>query len=395
LAKFLSPGELGTYGLVAAGVGYSIFLVGLDFYTYTTREIISSSRSHWGHFLKNQAALAGALYIATFPLIVVAFGVGALPWQIFPLFLALMVLEHSGQELDRVLVAISATTAAAVVLFLRSGLWPLVVVVLMAQYSGLRQLDTVLAAWIMGGVVAVSVGMRRVLQSGAAGWGLPVSTSWIRNGLRTALPLLGGTLALRALFAGDRFIVDEMNGPDALASYVLFSSMAAALTALLAAGVHVFYYPKLISAYAVGRTEAFRDALRAMFLQTVLVTLIFVVVSSIMLPLALRSLDVAAYSANADMYPWILAGVALYNLSMVPHYGLYAQHRDKVIVWTHVSALLFGLAALPLFAGPFPRLAVPICVTLAFGFILGSKWVLFRRGWPVSEGTNDEARNTN
>ena len=48
LARFLTPAELGLYGLLAATIGYALHLLGLDFYTYTTRELLKRPREEWG-----------------------------------------------------------------------------------------------------------------------------------------------------------------------------------------------------------------------------------------------------------------------------------------------------------------------------------------------------------
>lgn len=42
LAKLLQSSDLGVYGLISAAVGYAIFAIGFEFYTYSTREIINS-----------------------------------------------------------------------------------------------------------------------------------------------------------------------------------------------------------------------------------------------------------------------------------------------------------------------------------------------------------------
>ena len=39
-AKFLSLEELGVYSLIAVTIGFAMYFVGLDFYTYSTRLII-------------------------------------------------------------------------------------------------------------------------------------------------------------------------------------------------------------------------------------------------------------------------------------------------------------------------------------------------------------------
>ncbi|EED0221555.1 TPA: polysaccharide biosynthesis protein, partial [Escherichia coli] len=45
LARLLPSTDLGVYGLINAAVGYGIFVVGFEFYTYSTREIINSQKN--------------------------------------------------------------------------------------------------------------------------------------------------------------------------------------------------------------------------------------------------------------------------------------------------------------------------------------------------------------
>ncbi|EGN4249425.1 polysaccharide biosynthesis protein, partial [Salmonella enterica] len=54
LARFLQTSDLGLYGLISAAVGYGIFIVGFEFYTYSTREIINSHKGNLFFILKNQ-----------------------------------------------------------------------------------------------------------------------------------------------------------------------------------------------------------------------------------------------------------------------------------------------------------------------------------------------------
>ena len=68
LAKYLDPALVGYYGLFTATIGYSLYFVGLDFYTYVTREILKTQNSQRGQLLKCQAALSGVLYILFLPI---------------------------------------------------------------------------------------------------------------------------------------------------------------------------------------------------------------------------------------------------------------------------------------------------------------------------------------
>src|SRR5690606_20238622 len=103
LARFLEPAELGLYGLFSATISYALYLLGFDFYTFTTREVLRRERSEWGGLLKSQLGLSAVLYGVFLPLLVLIFVQGLLPWQLAGLFFVLLVLEHLTQELGRLL----------------------------------------------------------------------------------------------------------------------------------------------------------------------------------------------------------------------------------------------------------------------------------------------------
>lgn len=151
LARFLEPHELGLYGLLVAAIGYAIYLLGLDFYTYTTRELIKHDRVLWGGMLKSQGALMLVLYCIVLPLLLLVFVAEKLPWWAAGWFFALLVLEHLNQEASRLLIAISDPLFASVALFLRQGAWVLFLVPVMYAAPELRSLTGVLLAWTAGG----------------------------------------------------------------------------------------------------------------------------------------------------------------------------------------------------------------------------------------------------
>ena len=82
LARFLEPAQLGLYGLLTATIGYSLYLLGFDFYTFTTREILKRERHEWGGLLKDQGALSLVLYVIFIPLLSLIFVKGLLPWSL-------------------------------------------------------------------------------------------------------------------------------------------------------------------------------------------------------------------------------------------------------------------------------------------------------------------------
>src|SRR5699024_6671877 len=87
------------------------------------------------------------------------FVAGLLPWSVAPWFFVLVVLEHLGQELNRMLIAMSRQLLAGVVLFLRSGLWAFVVALMFWYSAENRSLELVFYAWAIGSCLACLLGL--------------------------------------------------------------------------------------------------------------------------------------------------------------------------------------------------------------------------------------------
>src|SRR5690606_25846415 len=68
LAKFIDPAGVGVYGLLAAAVAYGLLVVGVEFYAYSTREIIGKPRSLWLALMRDQAIFYVLVYVALTPI---------------------------------------------------------------------------------------------------------------------------------------------------------------------------------------------------------------------------------------------------------------------------------------------------------------------------------------
>lgn len=379
LARFLEPAELGLYGLLTASIGYALYLLGFDFYAFTTREIIKRERHEWGGLLKDQGALSLVLYAVFLPLLGLIFAKDLLPWHVAGWFFALLILEHLTQELGRLLTAISEQLLASVVLFLRSGIWAVAVTALMFIEPGSRSLDFVLGAWTLGSLAALLLGIYRISQLKIGGWHKQIDWQWIGKGLRIAIPLLVATLALRGLFTLDRYWLEALAGLEVLGAYVLFMGISNALMSFLDAGVFAFSYPGLITAHSRQDAAAFRQGLRKLLVQTLVLSAAFAVVALLLIGPLLQWLDKPLYLEQQGLFPWILLTTVLYALGMVPHYALYARGHDRPIIHSHIASLLAFIPATWLFSFNWPLLAVPLGLCIAFLTILLWKfWAFFR-----------------
>ncbi|SCW62756.1 MULTISPECIES: lipopolysaccharide biosynthesis protein [unclassified Pseudomonas] len=379
LARFLDPAELGVYGLLAATVGYSLYFLGFDFYTYSTRELLKRERHEWGGLLKAQGALTLLLYVIFLPLLSLIFIKGLLPMKVIGWFFVLLILEHLTQELGRLLIAISDQLFASLVLFFRSGVWAVLITGLMFVEPDMRNLDMVFGAWTLGSAIALFLGVYRVKRMGLSGWRQNVDWTWIIKGLRVASALLIATLAIRGVFTLDRYWFQDLAGLDVLGAYVLFMGVSMALMSFLDAGVFAFIYPGLISAYQRRDPVGFHQGIRNLLLQTVGLCSAFSVVALVMIGPLLAWLGKPLYSEQQGLFVWILLATVLYALGMIPHYGLYAQGRDRPIIRSHVAGLIIFILATWSFAQTCPHLAVPLGLCASFFVVLCWKsWSFYR-----------------
>lgn len=383
LARFIEPAELGLYGLLTATIGYSLYLLGFDFYTFTTREILKRNRSQWGGLLKDQIALSLLLYVIFLPLLAFVFVFELLPWMVAAWFFILLILEHVNQELSRLLIAVSEPLTASVVLFLRSGIWAIAVVLWMFLDRDARNLNNILAAWSLGSGLALVLGIYKLGRMNIRGWQKKIDWDWIVKGIRVALPLLGGTLAIRAIFTLDRYWFQSLVSLEVLGAYVLFIGMGSALMSFLDAGVFAFKYPGLISAFHSNDDAKFRHGMRTLLVQTVVLSIGFAVCAISLIHPLLLWLNKPLYIQHHYLFYWLLSVTILYAVGMIPHYGLYAQGKDRPIVRSHVAGFIIFMVVTWLCGKVVPELAVPVGLCSAFIVILLWKFAAYWRTTPA------------
>jgi O-antigen/teichoic acid export membrane protein len=370
LARYVAPASVGYYGLFAATVGYALYFVGLDFYTYNTRELLRAPHEQRGRLIRDQVVLTAGLYALLLPAAFFVPASAGWPSGLAWWFLPILVLEHVNQEVSRILIALSDQIGASVLLFIRQGSWALLVVAVMAWDAETRHLQAVMASWAGAGVVAAILGACKIARLRLGGWRLPVDWGWLRQGIKVSVAFLAATLALRALQIVDRYWLKALVDIDAVGAYVLFTGIASTLMVFLDAGVFTFSYPELIQLHQQGRHDALRQRLRAMLGHTLLLSAAFAFVSWLVLPQLLTWIRNPVYAQYLWLYPWVLLAVVVNALGLVPHYALYAYGVDRPIIRSHVAALVvFPLAVWGLSRFQ-PVLAVPLGLNVAFATIL-------------------------
>lgn len=379
LARYLDPVAVGYYGLFTAAIGYCLYIVGIDFYVYVTREILKAPADQRGRLLKAQGVLSGLLYLALFPIALAFLRNSGWPAGLIWWFFPILLLEYVNQELSRLLIVLSRQLAASIILLVRQGSWAVAVVVVMAFEPSSRELGFVMALWTCAGLAAAAIGVLVLLGTGIKGWRLPIDWPWVRKGIAVSAVFLIATLALRGVQTIDRYWLEALGGIEVVAAYVLFMGVASTLLALLDASVFAYTYPALIADSQRQEYGAARKKMRSMAIQTVLGCAAFGVVSWVLLPWLLEWTANPVYRNALPLYPWILMAMVLNALGLVPHYGLYAHGRDRPIIHSHIAALPAFALSVWFFSGAYKVLAVPIGLNVSFALILIWKTVAYWR----------------
>jgi len=365
LARILQPEEVGTYGLFTVTVGYALYFLGLDFYTYSGRAMLHAEKEMWPAMLRDQAVLFVCSYLVVFPLLGLIFFAGLLPAKLALVFYVLLTVEHLSQELNRLMVIIGKPLAAGVFIFIRSGAWCYALVA--AYLGGFIKVDlqTVLWLWVMADTLVLIAGiwLLRKLPWGKMTW--RINWGWIYQGLKVAALFLGGTLALRGLFTLDRYFVETFVNREMLGVYTLYMGICFSLIGFVDAAVFSFRYPALVSLYKSGKLAAFKTAKRQFGRQTLVAVMILALAAGLLIVPVLEWIGKPIYQQHLAVFFVLLAASIMFVISHIPHFALYAMGHDRSIVGAHIAGFIVFIVLCAVLAPTYGMYGVAIALFMA------------------------------
>ena len=160
--KKLSIEEFGVFGLFQSTIIISTFILGFDFYNFTSREILKENAKTVGYYFTNQLAFHLVVYILIIPLTYFVFISGIIHSNYLWLFVLILISEHLSQELYRLLIILNKSVAATTLLFLRSGIWVLFLYFFWTQSILAVNIHSILLLWLLGAISSVLLGFKFV-----------------------------------------------------------------------------------------------------------------------------------------------------------------------------------------------------------------------------------------
>lgn len=123
LAKYSSFEVLAGYSLISITVSYFLYILGFDFYSYSSREIISNTYYKSSGMIFNQFFFYIVMYVLSIPLLIVFFQYNIISSDLLFLFSFVLISEHLSQEFMRLIVINGHALKANFQLFLRTASW--------------------------------------------------------------------------------------------------------------------------------------------------------------------------------------------------------------------------------------------------------------------------------
>jgi len=339
LAKFLSVGEYGVYGIIYSSVIIGVYLMGLDIYVITTRELCKFGElRNQKQIVYHQMLLYLASYVVLFPVYLI-FLYGRFITTNFIFFLAvLLILEHLSQECVRICYALRYIVISNIIIFCRRILWP--PIFLLAAYinKDLLTLETLLTLWIVGDVTALLIGIHYGFKIKL----LPVTLckpdiKLIGKIIRGALVFLGASITLRILIYSGNYFIKYYFTFKEVGVFNLFTSILSSIDVFIYASLVSIFLPKIIESRHKNEVTY-----RRFFKKFSFGILILVAAASIALIIFIKPfllfIGKPQFLSNLKTFYILLAGFVLFGISNVPHYILYVNEAEKVILYSSVAA---------------------------------------------------------
>lgn len=340
LARWLSADDVGVFGLLAATLAFSMFLVGFDFHAYSSREMLSGSLAEAPRLFRDQAVFHAAFYAVALPALFLVFTFSILPYRLVPVFYFLLVAEHVGQEVQRLLITVSRSTAAAAMMFLRGGLWVWAVLATFYWYPDARSVGTAAWAWAAGSVGAIAFGLYRLRDlEWSPAWNAPIDWFWIRAGIRQAMPFLLATLSLRAAMTVDRYALKLAVGDAAVGVYTVYSAATIAIVGFVEAGVIFVLRPGVVAAFRHGDDAAYRARMRRLISASLKASLVLLAVAVAFARPVLSVLGESIYLSHLPALWVVLATAVLLVTVHLVDTALYVRANDRGIAAGAVTAV--------------------------------------------------------
>lgn len=371
IVKELSVSDLGSFGIFQTTIIIMLYILGMDFYTFNTREIINGKRQ-LSFYITNQFAFHGFLYVIFIPLSLFIFIYDIIDYKYLFYFYSILIFEHLSQELYRIHVSLKRSNLATFTLFLRSGIW--IYVLLLVWWYKNGSLDDVFLYWLIGALVSVIAGFITLKTQISF---KSIDVSWILKGVRLSIPFFLGTVFYKIVEFSGRYFLDFYFDKTQVGIYTFFGGISNTIFVFVHSTVIIIMSPRLIESANKGINE-FIGAYSNFKKSIITYCFVGAVLSSIVIYPVLLFIDKSELLRNIEVFFILLIGVVLFCLSYIPHYGLYSHNKDFFILKAAAITSVTNIGLNFLLIPKLGSMGAAWAQLVSFGVLLLIKTVYFK-----------------
>ena len=333
---------MGEFSLMNANIALLVIFIGFDFYIYSNRLIVKDNSSLIFIF-KNSLVFYFCSYLILIPITLLLYLQGFVSKELLGIFFILSILEHLGQELFRIYIAIEKVVFANMLFFLRSGLWSWIVVLYLFFGDGsTTTMYNILFLWALSTLLAVVIGI--LFLPGIKDFGIVgLDKKWIIKGIKAGATVFVATILLKTIEYSDRYLIDYFLGKKELGIYSFYFQLANIINVLMFTLYISFIYPKILkNVYAKDKIALIKNK-NEIYRSTMFIVFGMLVLFIIALPHILVIMDKQDLDANSNILYVLMLGALFFNFSFSSHYILIAEEREKLIFKTTFIAFAINL----------------------------------------------------
>lgn len=383
LIKYIATEEFGVYGYIAKTLAIAILFLGLDFYTFSSRDILQGNAELQGKKIKDQFVFYGITYILFAPLMLFVFVFDIIAWQYVFWVYALLILDHFSQELYRILLMYKHSVIASALFFIKAGLWifPLFLVFWFGN-NNLKSLDTVLYLWTFFTFVSILFGLYFFKK-------LPfkiditenIDWHWLEQGIFISLPFFIGTLASSIVEFADAYMLKAYfpnEGTTMYGIYSFFVGMGNIVQMFVQSAILIVFAPKLIESFSQDKAK-YKRLHSEMAKQTIFASVGIAVLVFVLLYPLLQFIGKTELIAHYHLIYYLVGAKVVFNLSMIYHYHLYVSRNDRSIIITMLIAAVVNILLNMVLIPKYDILGAAIATLISFCVILVLKYMFSKQ----------------
>ena len=343
IVKNISLEFQGEYSLLLTTITVLMLVAGFDFYVYSNRFVIKH-REQTSHALINQLSVHILTYCVLFLIFLILYAFDITSQYISITVIFLLVFEHLGMEFFRTFIAIEKVFIANIILFVRTGTWPIVLIYQLVFTPQEITMKLIITYWLIASVFSVILGFIFIYKE-VIGQKFSIDIKWIKKGLKVASLFFVATMAQKIIEFSDRYIIDAFLGAKSLGIYSFYFQLANVVNVVIFTIFISFMYPKIIYFIDKKKKAEAISVINKLKTYSILFICIYTILLALLLPMLLELVGkTELYDYQIILYLFLL-GNLFFNLSFTSHYALVAIERDKELTKIAIGLAIFSCIA--------------------------------------------------